>query len=337
MRTKRLMKFVVSVAIVALIGSCRWIERIGPIARQRIVFEAELSDDMLVQAAKLRVYELQPAGVNRRTFEGRAKRLFGDELKGSVVQANGVISVVDTEKESHFMMLELNTGYLSFNRGMADQIDDKPNNLPSDEKAVQIAQDFLRDNDLGPGNTKEMFLARVGHIRSATFDPKTGKEGPVRNQMQTVHFARKLDDVPVMGSGSKIIVRIGDGGKVVGGARRWSEIGRSRGLEKKNLSSVSRLKKGIRTFLNNEMDEFERIEIVQFIIAYYDNGGKYIQPVLAYEAKVIGKELSYAYLGQIALLHKPPERVGPEPVPREAMRSLKRPSLDEKPPVRKPD
>jgi len=346
MKTRTLVGFGISVAVVVLIGSYGQVnaqtqptvfratsratlsdEMLARVAK-RIVFRAKLSDDMLARAAKLQVYELQPARVNLQTFNARAKQLFSGELNGSPVQVNGVISMVDAEKASNFMMLELRTGYLSFNRGMADQIDDKPGNLPSDDRAVEIARDFLQKNKLGPGNPREMTLAHIGHIRSASFDPKTGKEGPVRDQMLTVYFSRKLDDVPFIGSGSKLIVRIGDGGKVVGGAHRWTEHVHSRGLEKKDLRSVSELMKDIQTFLSKEMDESERIEIVQFILVYYDNGGKYIQPALAYEANVIGKELKYAYLGQTALLQWPPERVGPEPVSKEAMRSLKRSSPD---------
>jgi hypothetical protein len=192
-------------------------------------------------------------------------------------------------------------------------------------------------NKLGPGNPTEMTLAHVGHIRSVSFDPNTGEHGPVRDQMLTVYFQRKLNGVPVIGSGSKMIVRIGDDGKVVGGARRWTEFGRARALTRKDLRSVRQLTQDIETFLSKELGEAERIEVVQFTPVYYDNGGKYIQPALAYEANVIGKDLQYAYLGQTALLRDPPERVGPAPVSREARRLVKKSSPDEEPPTGEAD
>ncbi|MCP4456260.1 MAG: hypothetical protein GY809_32785 [Planctomycetes bacterium] len=331
MKPRILISLAILVALAALFGSCAKIEPPKPGPDQQIVFKTKLSDDMLARAAKLSVYTLQPAGVDRGTFDMRAQQLFGRELSGTAILANGVITMAGTSKASNFMMLDLGTGYLSFNRGMADQIDDKPGNLPSDDKAVDLAREFLNKNKLGPGHLKEMTLAHVGHIRSASFDPKTEIQGPVRDQMLTIYFGRKLNDVPVVGSGSTMIVRIGDEGKVVGGARRWTEHDAGRSLKVKDLRSVEQLTKDIQTFLRKELSTAKRIEVVQFILAYYDNGGKHIQPVLAYEANVTGDDLKYAYLGQTALLRSPPERVGPEPLSKEAQRSVKKSSPNAQP------
>ncbi len=326
----------ISVTLVALIGSCARTKLSEP-PDKRIVFTAKLSDDMIMRAAKLQVYTLQPARVDRNTFDMRTRQLFGSNMSGRTVQANGVITVADANKGSNFMMLELKTGYLSFNRGMADQIDDKPGNLPSDEKAAELASAFLNQYKFGPGNPKEMSLAHVGHIRSASFDPKTERQGPVRDQMLTVYFGRKLNGVPVIGSGSTMIVRIGDEGEVVGGARRWTECSGARLIKATDLRSVAQLTKDIETSLIQEMGTAKRIEVVQFILVYYDNGGTHIQPALAYEASVLGGDLKYAYLGQTALLRKPPERVGPGPLSREAKRSLEKSSPNLKPPTARGD
>lgn len=333
MNSKIPMGLAMSVALVVLIGSCGQMKPSKPTPEPpRIIFKAKLSDDLLARTEKLKVYTLQPSKADRGTFDTQARQLFGGELSGEAVQMNGVISMADTKKASNFMMLELETGYLSFNRGMADQIDDKPDRLPKDDEAVEIAMAFLQKYKLDPGDTKEMKLAHVGHIRSASFDPKTGKQGSVRDQMLTIYFDRQLNGVPIIGSGSRMIVRIGDGGEVVGGARRWKERGRERSIKKKDLRSIGELTKDIETFLSKEMGKAERIEIVQFILVYYDNGGDFIQPALAFEANVIGKDLKYAYLGQTAILRSPPERVGPEPLSGDAKRSLRKSSPDKKPP-----
>jgi hypothetical protein len=333
MNTSTLTRLSVFVVLLTVIASYGHVQA----QTKRIVFTAKPAEDMLARAARLQVYPLQPPRLDRRTFDAQAEQLFRGELRGEAVQGNGTISLADTEKTSHFMSLELRTGYLSFNRGMADQIDDRPGKLPPDKEAEAIAREFLRKNDLGPGNPEEMELARIGHIKSSSFNPETGKKGPVLDQMVTVYFGRRLDGVPVTGSGSKMIVRIGDGGEVVGGARRWTERGRGRRLNREQLRSGDELMKDIRTFLSREMGESEEIRIVQFLLVYYDNGGKFIQPALAYEATVKGKELGFAYLGQTALLREPPERVGPEPVSREALQAIRKPSRDIKPPAKDAD
>ncbi|MDH4239732.1 MAG: hypothetical protein OEW48_09230 [Phycisphaerae bacterium] len=321
----------VSIVLATLIGGCR------PAQEQRIVFTAKISDDILTRAADLQVYMLQPSKADRSTFDSWAKQLFGDVRIDTAAQIDGLISISDPKNGSNFMMLDLETGYLSFNRGMADQIDDKPGKLPSDDEAVKLALAFLQKSKFTPADPKEMTLAHIGRIRSASFDPTTGNVGSVRDQMLTIYFDRKLNGVPVIGSGSKMLVRIGDGGQVVGGARRWTERAQGQRIEKKDLRSVAELTKDITSFLSQEIGAAERIEIVQFILTYYDNGGKYIQPVLAYEAKVTAKGMQYAYLGQTALLQSPPERVGPEPISKEALQSLKKSSPELKPPTGKPD
>ena len=341
MKIRILMKLAVLVAVVVLAESCGPGVLPSPALGQQIVFQIVFkekpSEETLARAAKLQVYELQPVEVDRRSFDSLAEQLFPGGLKGKPVQVDGVIGMSDAQKPSNFIMLELETGYLSFTRGMADQIDDKPGNLPSDDKAVEIAHDFLRNNNLWPGNSEEMVLGRIGRVHSTSFDPTTGRKGPVRDQMLTVYLARQIDDIPVIGSGSKMIVRIGDGGEVVGGARRWVELGRGRRLRAEDLRSISELMKDIQIFLSQEMNEAQRIEIIQFALVYYDNGGKYIQPALGYEANVIGKELKHYYFGQTALLRDPPERVGPEPVSEEARRALRRSLPEKRPPARKAD
>lgn len=361
MKTKILMKLAVLVAVVVLAESCGPEVLPSPALGQQIVFKEMPSEEILARAAKLQVYELQPVEIDRGSFDSLAKQLFPGGLEGRPVQVNGVIGMSDAEKPSNFMMLELETGYLSFTHGMANQIDDKPGNLPSDDKAVEIARDFLRKNNLRPGNVEEMVLGRIGRVHSTSFDPRTGKKGPVRDQMLTVYLARQIDNIPVIGSGSKMIVRIGDEGEVVGGARRWTELGHGRRLKPEDLRSISELMKDIEIFLSQEMNQIppqlsvkiaageippfpaQRIEIIQFALVYYDNGGKYIQPALGYEANVrgtnpqTGKEWEYYYFGQTALLRDPPERVGPEPVSEEARRSLRRSLPEKRPPAREAD
>ena len=158
MKIRILMKLAVLVAVVVLAESCGPGVLPSPALGQQIVFKEMPSEEILARAAKLQVYELQPVEVDRRSFDSLAEQLFPGGLKGEPVQVDGVIGMSDAQKPSNFIMLELETGYLSFTRGMADQIDDKPGNLPSDDKAVEIAHDFLRNNNLWPGNSEEMVL-----------------------------------------------------------------------------------------------------------------------------------------------------------------------------------
>ncbi len=289
-------------------------------------FEAKLDPEIFERATMLRVYRLEAPRFNRGSFGPLARRLFNGELRGETTVVGGMLAQADDR--SNFLMLDTRSGLMSMSRGMADQIDERPGELPGPNAAARIARNFLDENGLGPGDPKQRVLTHIGHIRSSWFNPETGEQGQPMLQMYSIYFGRVVDDVEVVGAASKMIVQIGDGGEVVGAAFNWRELGRSLVVSARDLRSDEQILADIRRFLTDELPLSERVVVDQIGLFYYDNGGQYLQPVIGFSAKVQAGEVQYSYFGQTALLNEPPELVGPAPLSEEALRTLQRGSED---------
>jgi len=335
MKTRMIMR-VATVWVVALLS---------PIAAQaqpyrggpEIRFGTNIDPALIRRAADLKVYKLQPPKLKSGMFGDLAGRLFPGGLRGKTVKADKAMAWSDDANPDNFMMLDTGSGLFSMSRGMAGQIDDKPGKLPDDAKAADLARTFLKQNDLGPRNDKEMVLAHIGRIRSRSYDPGKGVEGPIRDQMLTVNFSRLVDDTGIIGGASKMIVQIGDDGNVVGAGIRWRELGAGKLVGAKALRTPEQLRRDIQSFLTNELRLARQVDIRQLGLFYYDNGGDYLQPVIGYEAKVEMTNGPSSYFGQTALMLKPPERVGPEPVTKGMRAAVRKGPPETKPPTQKGD
>ena len=300
----------------------------------RISFSQGIDASLLKRAADLRVYKLQPPKLTRGAFDGLVGRLLPAVQRGEVVTAGNVIARSDA---ANFIMLDTKSGLFSMSRGMANQIDDKPGKLPDDAQATDVALAFLKQNELGPRNGKEMVLARVGHIRSQSFDPKSGAKGPIRDQMVTVNFSRLVDGTEVVGDASKMIVQIGDGGEVVGAGINWRELGDAKPVGAKGLRTAEQLQQDIQAFISREMNMASAVDVKQVGLFYYDNGGEFLQPVIGYEALVREGRQTLRYFGQTALLRTPAEQVGPDAVTPRMRETVKLSPRELKPPTAKGD
>lgn len=303
------------------------IVRPGPLVLQpmlgpSITFEAKLDPALLERASNLRVLRLAPPkydeGFLRELVQRTAPGLGGSEQ----TQVGGMVALSD--QSGNFAMVDRESGLLSFSFGMVDQIDDRPGDLPDERRARAIARDFLMQNGLAPANIEQLTMPYVGHIRSASFNPETGQESGPMLQMLTVYFGRMLDDTEVIGNSSKMIVQIGDGGKVVGAGVNWREVAQALPVGARNLRSADQISQDIQTFLRREFVAGQRLVVRQLGLFYYDNGGQYIQPVIGFEVRVQSGEMPpYNYFGQVAVLSNPPEMVGMGPLADEALKALR--------------
>src|SRR5204863_7275642 len=118
---------------------------------------------------------------------------------------------------------DLNTGNFTFNRSMRQYLGDNAPQLPGKDEAVRLAEEFLNKNGLMARNRNELTLVHFGGLRaSSVIDGKTA--GPIIDKLVTVTYGRKIDDLPVVGPGSKVVVNLGNKGEVMGAIYRWREL-----------------------------------------------------------------------------------------------------------------
>jgi hypothetical protein len=292
-------------------------------------FSAKIGADLLDQAARLSLYKLAPPKLTQASLGDLTKRLFPNGLKGQTIRAGQVVAIADAERPSNFLMLEVRTGYLSFDRGLADQIDGRPGKLPGDEEAGKIALDFLGQAGLLPAVQKQLLVDQVTHIYSASSAPTATRQTTPVAEVAVVYLARQLDGVRVIGPGSKFVVRIGDGGQVVGGSARWREVEPAGTVKALGLRAPEQLQRQIAAFLGREYNQAKRITVENVGLSYFDRNGQYVQPVIGYEASILqGDNIAERYLGQVPLLTQPPEAVAPGALDPKLKEALLGPSQD---------
>lgn len=305
--------------------------RTGPrpelrIDRANIQFRAQLDEGMLERARAMRVYRLERPRLDGATM-GRVGADLG--LRGEMTRFDTMIT--QTSGDAGFMMLDQETGRLAFNVNLAELLDGTPTDLPSEPEAAQIALDFLRQHDLMP-DSDQAVVAHIGRIRSATFDPGTNTDSGPMDQALVVYFARQVDGFRVVGPGSTAVVQIGAGGggaagRIAGGGVQWAALGQPTELDPAQLRGAEALLTDIRDFLSREHWMASRIVVDEIGVFYYDAGG-FLQPVVGYQAQITTGELDYQFFGQVAMLERPPVRVGPEPVSAEMRERLQQPPRD---------
>jgi len=279
-----------------------------------VKFSANVSGDLLEAAQKLNVYKLAPSNLNRGSLSQLQNGIFGRGLGGEPVTAGQLMGMSDPDNPSNFLMLDARSGYLSFDKGLADEIDENAGNLPGDGEAEGIARELFAKLNIGPKNEKELVLGRISRIRSQSFDPATGKEGDILTQALVVQLARELDGVRVIGPGSKLIARIGDRGNVVGGSSRWRDVADAQPMQRQKQLNARQIQAGIASFLKRELGQAKGVQVTGMGLFYYD-GGNFIQPIIGYEASVQhGERVKETYFGQFAILASPPEAVMVGPV-----------------------
>jgi hypothetical protein len=197
---------------------------------------------------------------------------------------NVVYFVSDADVNTTFEQ-NLSNGNFEFNK-LTKAYDNLVPQLPSKDEAVKLAENFMKSKNIFPENAAQLQLIHNGGVRSQ--DVINGqKAGPVVDKLITLTYGRVLDSIQVIGSGSKIIINIGDKGEVVGLIRRWRELNISdrKLLKPEEMFTQSEAEEQARKQVQAEFGQAP-FEIVSSSRSYYDANGNYIQPVWAFNVMV---------------------------------------------------
>lgn len=204
------------------------------------------------------------------------------------------------------------TGDLRFHRNFARYLGDYQPALPTPDEAVKMAQGFLEENKLLPANMAELKLAHIGGLRATTVI-RGERAGPIIDKLITLNYARILNGAPVIGPGSKIIVDIGEKGEVISLTRHWRELSpKIAELAPGEVFALSDAKRLSAAQLRKEFGPEAKFETLDVQTAYFDNNGKVLQPVYAFQTKVFlpdQKAQAFEYVSIIPAMRKPPEKL----------------------------
>jgi len=189
-------------------------------------------------------------------------------------------------KEDHSMHVYLkNTGGIEFtnsNRLHKENTLDVPGNLPSDDEAIKIATNFLKERELLPDGA---FFRRVEHGKISQL-VRDGDDIVTWEDVQ-IWYGRKLNGLEV--KGTKISIDIGGGGDVIDFYSNWREYAPYMELPLITPEEAfGELKsKGIPVDTNHQQD----VSINDISLAYRSKPGSqqeiYLEPVWVFKGNVM--------------------------------------------------
>lgn len=281
-----------------------------------LVTIAEDFELITYQTGPLSVYQLEnPSSTKLNSY----KSLVSKELRNK-----------KADPSIHFKQ-DARKGSVSFNRGMKKYASEAKLQLPAQKAAGPIAKKFLQTSKMMPKNEKELTLVHSGGLRASQVVKGKGTR-PV-DKMRTLTYGRKLGNVPVLGSGSKIVVNVGDKNEIVSVIRKWKEVkagSRAQKVAPSNEKSLKAAQAEVRKIVTEEFGKTAKAVVKKGTKVYYDGAGSHIQPVYAFDVQVMipgsveGKPIPY--LGIVSALKNAPESVSKDrmPVPREGATKIKR-------------
>ena len=183
--------------------------------------------------------------------------------------------------------------------------------LPSKDEAVKIAENYMSSQNISPKDMAQLKLVHTGGVRAqSVLDGQ--RAGPIVDKLITLTYGRVIDSLPVIGSGSKIIVNIGDKGEVMGMTRRWRELnmGEKKQAKAEELFTKAEAEEQAKKQIQAEFGQVP-YEIRSSAKSYYDGNGNYLQPVWAFDAMVNLSQdknvQSVRYLCIVPMLKNTPE------------------------------
>jgi hypothetical protein len=204
------------------------------------------------------------------------------------------IKDISEANESHVMLknendpsasfeMDKRTGNFLYNGGLAEYR--KEANTPdliSGEKAATVALQHLEKLSLFPSK-KEMNLVHIGGLGMGVLK----KDGTTvkYDKLITVRYDRKLDDIPVMGE-SRIVVNMGERGKLAGMIYYWGDIVEKKKIESGELVDDSEIKKVLESRLIAASEGAKRMIVQKADLVLYDDGKGRIEPAFHIQARL---------------------------------------------------
>lgn len=240
--------------------------------------------------------------------------------------ADKIVRYVSPEDVNTTFEHNLVTGDIRFHRNFARYLGDFKPELPSEEEALKAADIFLEDNKLLPANRSELKLAHIGGLRATTtIDGK--QAGPVIDKLITLSYSREINGMPVIGPGSKMILDIGEKSEILSLTRHWRELSpEARTINPRETYSLDEAKRLATQQIGKEFGEKAQFEVLGSQIVYFDNNGRLLQPVYAFQAKVFlpdEQTQAFEYISVIPVLRKSPEQLNLTKLDPKALRTLK--------------
>lgn len=207
-------------------------------------------------------------------------------LKEMKTMKNGLMVLRNEKDPSASFEMDSKSGSFLYNGGLAAyKKDNNTPNLLKRENAKSMALRHLKQLGL-KFNKKELRLANVGGLNMGVLKKDGSTE--IFKKLVTVRFDRTLSGLPVMGA-SRIVVHMGENGKLAGLIYNWPEIGKGKKHELVHLRADKEIRTELESRLRKGAAGAERIIVKKADLVLFDDGKGVIEPAYYVQAKTFYK------------------------------------------------
>lgn len=194
-----------------------------------------------------------------------------------------VIILRSKEDASASFEMDTRSGSLLYNAGLAEyKKEGGTPNLVTGQKAEAVTLQHLEKLGLMP-KKEELRLEHIGGLNMAEL--KEDGTTKTYNKLVTVRYSRILSGLVVMGA-SRIVVRTGENGKLVGLIVNWPEVDVCRRVEPSRLRSNEDIKQAFERRLREGANGAKRIVVQKADLVLYDDGKGQIESAYFVEARL---------------------------------------------------
>ncbi|OUC12586.1 MAG: hypothetical protein B0A82_22145 [Alkalinema sp. CACIAM 70d] len=227
-------------------------------------------------------------------------------LSPLVLSPTRLKTFVEPDQSFTRLSLDEETGHIFF-LPRAEQLATQKITLLNRNEALKVALNHVNTLKLLPADSSQFEPRQLITLQKA--DVKQGQSPITQNVLQTVIFSRTLNQKPVIGEGSQLLVDLGNQGKLEGLERRLQQ------LVPTNLPTELRSDREvydeIESMLKQKFQGASEIRVTQPSLVYSGNDRRYVQPAYTFTAEIsspnsVGKAF---FSGLVAALKNPPEPV----------------------------
>jgi len=270
----------------------------------------ELTASNLPSNNRMMVYKVEDPVVTTDSVWQIGEKL-GFEGSVSYIDGGKKIAMLDERAEEvRHLSVFIDSGAVDYVIVYPDKLyPPEPPNLPSEEEARQIAIDFLAQSGLLSADAEVGDIYKVDVVTGGTYGNVEVPEEVVEDEGEIipevveeyiahllVRFHRQIDGFPVIGSGSKFGVRIGDDGEVITVLKVWREVTPcNEVIINTPEQAYQELKSGAGSYYTPL--DCEKVVIEQVYLAYWmeppDQHQEYVAPVYEFKGKCVDKDGKY--------------------------------------------
>lgn len=255
----------------------------------------------------MKVYEFQPDQLDSGVINNIAAQQGLKPPAQTRTPRGNIATFAEKNTNANRLLVNQSSGHMSLVPHI-EKLAKTPPRLLQQAAAFNQAANQAKALKLAPSDVSQFKPSKLLTLSSAELG-KGGQAGPSKNILQTVQFARTINNRAVMGGGSQLHVDLGDNGALEGFSKSVNKLAESKlaPMFKNDNDVYGEIQKNIsEQFPGNVLAKVQTPRLV-----YFGDSGKFVQPAYQFDVEISGQNQvgKVFYNGVVSALKNSPEAI----------------------------